>query len=179
MVNNKPITVVAMHVVPKSMEEAFKSWVREIDEAARCFAGYKGVEHIHSRSSSDLEHFCIFRFDTEDHLDEWIRSEARERLLNDQRSCSTSLFTAPSFKSMDVLFEAPERANGVPAGYKRAIVTFMVIWPLVHFVPPFMNTFISAKWLVEPLSIAIIVVLMTYIAMPFLTRLLAKWLYRT
>lgn len=64
-----------------------------------------------------------------------------------------------------------------PPKYKMAILTFLVLWPLVHFIPSIiMKYFVISPLLLEVLSIAIIVFLMTYVIMPVVTKLLREWL---
>jgi len=176
--HSKPITTIAKHIVPKSQEDGFKDWVRGIDETCQRFVGYQGLEHIHSLGDSDMEHFCIFRFETEGNLDLWMQSEARKCWLDDERSCSASVYTARPYQSLDFWFESAERPGAVTSDSKMAIVTFLVIWPMVHYIPPLLDALVSVKWLIEPMSVAVIVVLMTYFVMPLVTRLLARWLFR-
>ena len=64
-----------------------------------------------------------------------------------------------------------------PPRYKRALLSFVGLLGPVYFVPPTL-----AAWLplpppaLFPLSLALIVVLMTYVILPALQRLFGPWL---
>lgn len=176
--NESPITTVAKHIVPLDKRPEFEAWVRGIDRTSRGFAGYLGMEHIHSRGSSNEEHFCVFRFDNEDNLTSWMTSDDRRRWLSDERSHSAEIFTARPYSSLEFWFARPDAVSGGPSDFKMALTTFLVIWPLVHFIAPAMSQLISSSFVAEMLTVATICALVTYVFMPIVTRLLGWWLFR-
>lgn len=65
-----------------------------------------------------------------------------------------------------------------PARHKMALLTFTVILPMVHFVPPAFGALIGGPHLlVEVLAVATIVLAMTYVAMPAVMRIAHRWLF--
>ena len=174
----KSITTVAKHIVPVDRRMEFEQWVQGIDKAGHAFPGYLGMEHIHSRGSSDQEHFCVFRFDNETNLDAWMTSEARRRWLADERSHSAEIFTARPYSSLEFWFSRPDDTSPAPSDFKMTLVTFLVIWPLVHFVAPTVSRLISNPLIAEMLTVGTICALVTYLFMPIVTRLLGWWLFR-
>jgi len=73
---------------------------------------------------------------------------------------------------------APPAATRPPR-YKAAVVVFAIIFPLVHFIPPLVARFAGGPRVVqEAVSVAVIVMLMTYVFMPAATRLLHRWLHQ-
>lgn len=66
---------------------------------------------------------------------------------------------------------------GQPRRYKQALLTFVGLLAPVYFVPPALSSvFIGPRLLTVSAVVASIVVLMTYVIMPALTYLTARWL---
>ena len=66
---------------------------------------------------------------------------------------------------------------GQPRQYKLALLTFVALLAPVYFVPPALSAVITGPRLLSvSVAVAVIVVLMTYVIMPTLTRLAANWL---
>jgi antibiotic biosynthesis monooxygenase (ABM) superfamily enzyme len=172
------ITTVARHHVPADKEAEFSDWASDIDAASRRFPGYLGMDVIHSHGESDLESYCMFKFDNEENLDAWMKSDQRRKWLEDERSCSSLTANVRSFRSLGFWFASPEMLVKMPSNHKMALVTFFVIWPLVHFIPEATSAYVQTPWLAEFLSVGVIVALVTYVVMPQVTRLLSKWLYK-
>ena len=172
------ITTVARHHVPVEKEVHFADWASGIDAASRRFSGYLGMDVIHSHGENDRESYCMFKFDNEANLDVWMTSNERKRWLKDPRSCSDDQADIRSFHSLGFWFASDDHPGVLPSDHKMALVTLAVIWPMVHFISPMTAKFVGIPWVAEFASVAIIVVLMTYVVMPLATRLLGAWLYR-
>lgn len=69
------------------------------------------------------------------------------------------------------------RPCGQPKRYKLALLTFVGLLAPVYFVPPLLiGTIPGPRLLAVSAAVAMIVLLMTYVVMPFLRRLTARWL---
>lgn len=65
-----------------------------------------------------------------------------------------------------------------PRRYKLALLTFVGLLAPVYFLPPVLATVFSGpRLLTVSVTVAGIVALMTYIIMPVLTKLSARWLF--
>ena len=66
---------------------------------------------------------------------------------------------------------------GQPKRYKLAILTFVGLLAPVYFVPPVLTALITGpRLLAVSAAVAVIVVLMTYVIMPLLRHLSARWM---
>ncbi|RZM31207.1 MAG: hypothetical protein EOP67_34210 [Sphingomonas sp.] len=79
--------------------------------------------------------------------------------------------------------DRPTRAECEEAAapkWKMAIITSVVIYPLLFLMPALLSLVIgdAPKWLASLLNVAVTIPLMTWILIPGITRLLAGWLYR-
>ena len=64
-----------------------------------------------------------------------------------------------------------------PAPHKRAVLTFLGLLAPVYFIPPALSVRLPEHpFAVLTLSVASIVILMTYLIMPALQRMFATWL---
>ena len=69
------------------------------------------------------------------------------------------------------------RPCGQPKRHKLALLTFVGLLAPVYFVPPVLTATITGpRVLAVGAAVAVIVVLMTYVIMPLLKRLTARWL---
>lgn len=172
-----PVTVFARHTVRPEREPAFRAWLAGISEACRSYDGYQGTELIRPFSGSASEFVAVFRFDTREQLQGWMDSRERRYWL--QRASEFSDSPAQlDYHSLEFLFEPARHAGQVPTRHKMALVTFLVIWPLVHFIPSNLARVLGARPLVVELcAVAAIVLLMTYLLMPLVTKVLARWLF--
>ena len=173
-----PVTVLAEHRVRPGSEQAFERWMEGISADSKGFAGYLGTEVISPLDDADDAYVSIFRFDNYAHLDAWLKSPERQAWLDKHHEFSDEPASL-RYHSLEFLFSPEEHAGRAPSKHKMALVTFVVIWPLVHFVPVPLAWVLGASppIVMEATSVGVIVLLMTYAVMPGVTRLLAPWLF--
>ncbi len=175
---SSPVTVIARHLVEPGREPIFERWMEGITASSTAFPGYMGTEVIHPGDDSP-EHICIFRFDTFAHLDAWMKSSERLAWLDRVSEFSNSAPEVRHYSSLEFWFSPEDHQGRAPAKHKMALVTFSVIWPMVHFIPRTIASALPVPRLVaEACSVGTIVLLMTYVVMPTMTRLLSRWLFR-
>ena len=172
-----PVTVFARHTVRPGREPAFRAWLAGISEACRSYDGYQGTELLRPFSGSTSEFVAVFRFDTREQLQAWMDSREHGHWLQRAREFSDSPARL-DYHSLEFLFDPARRHGRFPTRHKMALVTFLVIWPLVHFIPSNLARVLGARpLLVELCAVAAIVLLMTYLLMPLVTKMLARWLF--
>jgi antibiotic biosynthesis monooxygenase (ABM) superfamily enzyme len=81
------------------------------------------------------------------------------------------------YHSLEFWFSPEKHQGRAPGKHKMALVTFFALWPLVHFIPQWTNRLSDVSLIGEVTSLATIVLLMTYLVMPAVTRLLSPWLF--
>jgi uncharacterized protein len=74
-------TAVVTHAVAESDVDAFLDWQQRLDAAERRFEGFRGSGLFSPVEGVQKEWTSLFRFDTGEHLDAWLSSHARRRLL--------------------------------------------------------------------------------------------------
>jgi antibiotic biosynthesis monooxygenase (ABM) superfamily enzyme len=176
------VTAVIEHDTRVGTEADYEAWLQHITACAQRFPGHGGVNIIRPPAGS-RRYTIVVRFDTLEHLQEWLGSETRRQLIAQvgpllERGDRVDIKTGLEF-----WFTPPTPAQRHPPPYKQFLLTLSAIFPLTLLVP----------WILRPLFQAVpvfglpvvsnvvisaaIVGLMTYVIMPRYTRLVARWLY--
>ena len=176
--SSQPVTVIARHVVLPGKEDGFEAWLRGITATCSGFEGFLDTEIIRPMEVTSREYTCIFRFDRQDHLKTWMDSQERAQWISRVSELTEDSPRITQFESLEYWFSPQKYGGKPPRRHKMALVTFVALLPLVHFVPRGIGTVLDGPpILVEVASVAIIVLLMTYVVMPFATRLFSFLLY--
>lgn len=174
-----PLTVIAAWRIKPGMEAAFEAWHQGIVAEAARFPGHLGNIVMRPGEASD-EYRVIFRFDSLEHLLSWETSHARGEWLRKSEHFRASPIRYRKGYGLEFWFASPRAAAvGPPPRWKMALVTIVAIYALVNFVGMAFAPFVGglSPWLVGFVETAVIVLLMTYLVMPAVTRMLARWLF--
>ena len=180
---DESVTVVFTHTVKPGCEAAYEQWVKGISKAAAGFEGYAGISVLRPNLKERAEHVSILRFNCYDNLEAWMTSEVRQRWLEQVSALTTHLPTHTQILTgLETWFVLPgQPMKTPPPRYKMAILTWVSVYgllmllgftlaPLLSALPAFVRTLIIS---------VIMVVLITYAVMPQLTKMTAKWLYKS
>jgi antibiotic biosynthesis monooxygenase (ABM) superfamily enzyme len=174
---------VIRHSVMPGHEAAYEAWLREIVGVAGNAEGDRGVNITRPRTGSRT-YTIVLHFDTLEHLELWLASEAWSRLMLEVQPL-LQVGDAVEIKTGLEFWFTPagsEQKHAKP--YKQFLVTLSVIFPLTMLVPWLLTPVFRAApvfampGIIHLLVASIVVALMTYVIMPRYTRLMAAWLYR-
>jgi uncharacterized protein len=172
------VVAIARQVKP-GHEAAFEEAVRGVILAASTFPGYLGGEVLYPATKRG-EWQLILRFDTLAHLQEWEESPVCQGWIARADALTVSTPKVERVNGLEAWFSLPEVPNMLPPPkWKTAIVSAIGIYPVISVMPILLKP-ITTKlppWLATPVSISIMMPLMTWIIMPQVTRLFKRWLY--
>jgi antibiotic biosynthesis monooxygenase (ABM) superfamily enzyme len=178
---NDPVTVIVTRKAKKGRIKEFEEWMDGIIHEAMKFEGHMGV-HIIRPSDPPLnrEYVIIFRFNTYENLAKWERSEIRKEWLKKSRDVTEGEPKVEMQTGLEFWFTPSSGSLAVPPRYKMAMVTGTVIFVLLSIlVPQIQLATKDLPFLFRTLVVvAIMVLLMTYVVMPSVTRLLGPWLFK-
>jgi uncharacterized protein len=161
-------------------EEAYEEFLEGIIAAASHFPGYLGVEVFRPSETSRGEYRIVYRFESADKLRGWLDSSEHADWLKRAEAHVLGPMRTQFTTGLESWFTLP-RQPGLPAPppYKMAILTWIVIFPLISLVVVILGPALKGIAPIPRLGIttAITVPLMTWIVMPRVTRLLRRWLY--
>lgn len=182
---SRAVTVLVTRRVMAENAAGFESAMAGMMEAARSFAGHLGGQLVHpdepDAANEPLLYHVVFAFDTEAHLAAWQASPERARWLEQVAPFTLGAQQMRRVSGLDYWFApAGTTTKAPPPKWRVAVVTWLGIFPtvLVLFltVAPLL-----ADWPLVPrtmLITALVVVLMTWVVAPRLTRWMAGWLHR-
>ena len=175
-----PVTVVVRRRVKPGAEVEFERAMREFVGFALAFPGNRGIDVLRPQPGGSRQYTVVDRFadwnarnafkESPDYRAWMARlSEFTEHdTYIEERDGLGGWFTPP---------EAPKPAP--PARLKMALVTFVGVYPLTSSLPVLGN-WLLPTWhplLVNVLVTGAIVAALTWIIMPVLTRVFARWLF--
>ncbi|QEY64230.1 antibiotic biosynthesis monooxygenase [Metapseudomonas lalkuanensis] len=178
---NKVVTLLIRHRVRQGQLDSYESWLRRIVQTAQGYPGHLGVDVIHGKEGDHALFTSVLRFSSADHLQSWLDSDDRRRLVEEVTPLLASDEDLALHSAREFWF-APEHVPGPPPRWKQASITFAVILPLSLLVPlMWQPLFAIQPWLgghlaSNTLITLTIVLLVVYLFMPWVTRWLAPWL---
>jgi uncharacterized protein len=177
------VTVLITRRVTPGHEAAFEQASNDMTAAARTFPGYLGGQLVRpdadGNNTDATLYNVVFAFDTAAHLQAWQDSPVRSLAL---------AAIAPHIEGQTVRqvsglghwFAAPTGPKqNPPPRWKVAVVTWLGICPTVYVLFLLLGELL-APWPLLPrvmLLTSLVVVSMTWLVAPQLTRLLKPWLY--
>jgi antibiotic biosynthesis monooxygenase (ABM) superfamily enzyme len=179
---SEPITVaITRHVDPERAQEV-AAWARAGEEQLRARPGYLGNGWIRPDPASADWHM-LFRFADAESLAAWERSPERawwiasaqglvEDARQERRTGIEGWFDAPS--DVTVIPAAPP----APPRWKQMVAIFLVFYPLSLGANALLGWLIPDWPLALRVFVAVVLVtpVMTYAALPLVTRALRPWL---
>jgi antibiotic biosynthesis monooxygenase (ABM) superfamily enzyme len=182
--STKPITVSITRTVAPDRAREVAAWARAGQDLLSANPGYLGSGWVRPDPTSPEWHM-LYRFADAESLDRWEKSPEREWWVasalgmvqhspEERRTGIEGWFDEPT--SVEVI-AAPSAA---PPRWKQMVSIFIVFYPLS----------LLGNWLLSPLTgawplpfrvlvlVLIVTPIMTYIALPAVTRALRPWLTR-
>ena len=183
--NDGPVTVIVTRKAKKGKVSEFEEWMDGIIHEAMKFEGHMGVNIIRTPDPFNPEYVVIFRFNTYENLANWEKSEIRKEWLDKSKEVAEGEPTVEKQTGLEFWFTPRSGIDGdkapaavPPPRYKMAIVITGIIFVLVSILlPQIRQLTIGLPVLLSTLvGVVMMVLLMTYVIMPAVTRLLRPWL---
>ncbi len=186
--SSKPVTVIVKRIAKKNKIKEFEEWLLGISTEVSRQEGSMGIDIIRPTDKSKLEYVVIFRFNNYETLTKWGNSSIRNEWLKKGRELVEADSHVQKLSGLEFWFtpyyndKSSILALRPPPRYKMVIVTIPVISILLTTLVPQIHTLtemLSIPFQLRLIGITITVLLMTYLIMPFLTKLLRPWLFKT
>jgi antibiotic biosynthesis monooxygenase (ABM) superfamily enzyme len=173
----KEVTEVISRNIKAGHEKDYDDWLRRYMSLERKFQGYLGTTIIVPGGSNSSVRYVINRFADNASLDEWENSDDALKLLEEANDCSTQYYERAT--GMETWFILPDFKNiAVPPRWKMAIVAFIGAYCISSITRYILNLYLEPWPLLTSIVMNMILVVgLTYFAMPVLGRLLQRWLY--
>jgi uncharacterized protein len=181
MKNNEPVTVAITRVVKPGREEEYERALHDFVQRSLQLPGQLGVQIIRPvPGSGSREYGVIRRFENAKARDDFYRTPLYEEWKHTVAALVEGKPIYEHLSGLETWFTLPGgRAIVPPPRWKMAIMTLLGVYPVSLLLGVTVNKWI-ADWsiLVSSLIVgALIVTLLTWLMMPYITRFFKFWLY--
>lgn len=179
------VTLMFTRVPKQGREREWEYAIAKMGRAARDFPGHMGTTVLKPRPGVREAYQIIVRFDSLDNFRRWESSVDRERLLQELESLESESVTYGQGTGLETWFELPEDTGNrhamiPPPRHKMMVVSgigvYLTITPLLLFLGPQLKGL--PLYVLTLIMVTIMSVLLTYIVMPFMTKIFRRWLYK-
>lgn len=177
-----PITLVISELVDPRYIDEYENWAREINQAAKQYPGFRGIEVIRPRDHAYPEYVVIVKFDQYIHLRNWLASPTYQQSMSQAHRFIAERSHQQLPDGLELWFTLPKNHGfkpPQPAYYKMVILGVLGVYPLIVLA----NALLAPRlrglpdWLSLLISVGFVSALLTYPVMPWLTQGFSFWLY--
>lgn len=176
-------TVVINHRLGEDRHAVYEGWLQKVEPVCRAMSGFQAWQVVRPVPGLTDTYTVVIRFDTREHLRQWMESPQRIRLIEELHPLLGDESESVISSGLDFWF--PRRAETpVPVRWKQFLVTWSAIFPLALGTPMLVVPALARVGLHpdHPLTMlvvtGVVVFLMVYVVMPRYTRLIRQWLFR-
>ncbi|AFY61553.1 antibiotic biosynthesis monooxygenase [Synechococcus sp. PCC 6312] len=182
LTDNRPgqlVSVIFTNRVKPGYEQAFQKWHEKATVVHRQFSGFVSFDCFPPHYDTEHEWVDVVQFDSPDHLNAWLASPQRQKLLKELEPLVESFEVRPVVSSFAGWF--PARVNSPtptpPPAWKQAIAVILCLYPTVMII-----NLTIASYFPRPLATSMLlgniisVVFLTWLGMPFVNQKLQGWL---
>ncbi|MGW7487466.1 antibiotic biosynthesis monooxygenase [Streptomyces sp. NPDC054786] len=175
------VTAVISHEVKPGCEQAFLNWQEKTLKAQQKTPGFMGSELFKPVEGVQEHWVVVFRFDSREHLDHWLTSDVRTKLLEE----GSKYFTSYDVRKVDSAFSGwfqfdHGKGGGAPPNWKQAMSVVLALYPTVMVLNLTVGVGLEKLTIREYIGLFLSNVLsvsaLTWLLMPIVNRVLAFWL---
>jgi antibiotic biosynthesis monooxygenase (ABM) superfamily enzyme len=174
------VTTVICRKIRPDHEKDYTDWVRRYMALERKAPGYLGTTIIVPGGSKSPLRYIIRRFTDKGTMEAWDNSEESLTLIEEADNYSTRHYeTSTGLETWFTLPDLKTLSQSPPPRWKMAIVIFFAAYGISSVSRYILNPFVG-QWPIFGNAViytAILVVSLTYFALPIANRLLRHWLY--
>jgi antibiotic biosynthesis monooxygenase (ABM) superfamily enzyme len=177
------VAAVIRYTVKPGARFEYEDWLKRIDPLARMFPGYQG-RNIFPPDLGSETYTIILRFDTVEHLRDWLISDTRENFMKEVEPFLARKEEVDIETGLESWFGSPTISTQRHAKpYKRYLLMLLALFPLVVVIPWLLTPlfeaapFLDGPYIRSLLQAALIVGLVTFVILPRYKRVTAGWLF--
>lgn len=169
------VTVVLTHRVPEEWADEFQAWQKEILAAESRFPGFRGAEVFRPVEGLQDEWTVCYRFDTAEHLDAWLTSDARKQLLRHPHFRDFKMRKID--QSFGNWFVFGDQTASPPSDFKTSVAVWLGLYPTVVLLTLLIMPLHLTLWSAMLVGNLLSSFAMSYVTMPYYSnRILGWWL---
>lgn len=171
--------IISTRVKP-GMEAQYRKWERRIAAAQSGAPGLQGYRFEPAVPGVQDDHVAILRFDSQAHLDAWLNSPERRKLVEEAAPLTAEFHTRTVQSGFEQWFRDVAAPDGTPPPlWKMNLVVQLAVYPIVflwglYLGVPFLQGFGLGLALAVFISSGVIVIASGYL-MPWIATYLLDW----
>lgn len=171
------MALIAARAVEPGHEAAFQQWAHQILGAAAAVPGNLGGGLFHPAAQGD-PWIIVHRFQNRDAMDRWLTSPQRAALFAAPPRYHHHEVARRELDGLEAWFTGPNRTAPPPPRWKMAASSAIGIFPISLLGSLYLTPLLTALPQIARTAIfaPLFSILMTYVAMPAVTRVLRRWL---
>lgn len=171
------VTEIITVSVKPGMEEAYRDWVDRIRQMEARFPGYQGLQLQAPIPGLQDNWVSLLRFDTTEHLNAWLESDARRDALREVEPFidKREQQVATAFSGWFTFGDAPGQA---PPSWKQSMIVLLTLYPIVMLEQMFLNPLLRSLDMAEAIFIGnlLSVAATGFLLIPLALRAFEWWL---
>jgi antibiotic biosynthesis monooxygenase (ABM) superfamily enzyme len=164
--------------VKPGMEEAYRAWVDRVRQMEARFPGYQGLQLQPPIPGLQDNWVSLLRFDTAEHLDAWLESDARREALRevepfiDRREQQV----ATAFSGWFTFGDVPGR-QATPS-WKQSMIVLLMLFPIVMLELLYLRPLLQSLGIAESTFVSnlLSVAATGFVLVPIANRVFGWWL---
>ncbi|WP_336113106.1 antibiotic biosynthesis monooxygenase [Streptomyces sp. PTD9-10] len=173
------VTVVVTHRVPPNQVDDFLDWQQRMVEEESKFEGFRGTELFRPIEGLQEEWTTLYRYDSAEHLDAWLTSPQRQRILAEgERFSDFKLRTIDNSFGSWFAFQGNGRETPPPPSETRTSLAIWVgLYPTVVLLTLALSPLHMRLWISLLVGNLLSSFIMSVLTMPYYVNpLLGRWL---
>jgi antibiotic biosynthesis monooxygenase (ABM) superfamily enzyme len=171
------VTEIITVSVKPGMEEAYRAWVDRVRQVEARFPGYQGLQLQAPIPGLQDDWVSLLRFDTTEHLNAWLESDARRDALQEVEPFidKREQQVATAFSGWFTFGDAPGQA---PPSWKQSMIVLLTLYPIVMLEQMFLNPLLRSLDMAEAIFIGnlLSVAATGFLLIPLALRAFEWWL---
>ncbi len=175
-----PITVVRIHYVKEGCEEQFETEMKKYAREFGAVPGNLGVNIFRPGKHPDGVYRIVYKFASQEELARWHESPSYKQWMAAEQALVIAPPATRTLTGLETWFTLPgQEVVKAPKKYRQAIVTWIGALPVVIVITLLTNPFLKSQpMMVQKIAfVSLLVPLLTWVVMPLLTRVFARFLY--
>lgn len=170
-----PVSVVIATTLAPGQEAAFQSWQRRVAAVESTFAGFQGYKLEPPVAGVQDDWVTVLRFDSDEHLDAWLNSDARKQLLQEGEAFDAQTHLRKVRNGFDAWFATGTAAGSRAPGWKMNMLVLLMLYPVV---------FLFGTWVSDPLLLGrgvpfwLALFIGNMVSVPLVGSVLVPWISR-
>ncbi|MEU6802905.1 antibiotic biosynthesis monooxygenase [Streptomyces neyagawaensis] len=173
------VTVVVTHRVSPNHVDDFLAWQHHMVQEESKFEGFRGTELFRPIEGLQEEWTTLYRYDSAEHLDAWLTSPQRQRILAEGKKFSDfQLHTIDnSFGSWFAFEGNGKEAPSPPSETRTSLAVWVGLYPTVVLLTLALSPLHMPLWIGLLVGNLLSSFLMSFLTMPYYVNpILGRWL---